>query len=205
MHFAYPGHPPCNLTNGDITTQYDMNEIEKLGLLKMDFLGLRNLTVIDKTVELIYKRLGEKIDINSIPFDDPKVYELFSKGLTVGVFQFESSGMREYLKKLQPKALEDLIAMTALYRPGPMKNINHYIDRSHGKEEVQSIHPLLNEVLEETHGIIVYQEQVMEIAARVAGFTLAEADEMRKAVGKKIKVPAGLLTSKGAFGAPSAR
>ena len=94
--------------------------------------------------------------------------------------------MREYLKKLQPKAIEDLIAMTALYRPGPMKNINHYIDRSHGKEEVQSIHPLLNEVLEETHGIIVYQEQVMEIAARVAGFTLAEADEMRKAVGKKI-------------------
>ncbi len=178
--------PLYKSTNGDITTQYDMNEIEKLGLLKMDFLGLRNLTVIDKTIELIYKRLGKKIDINSIPFDDPKVYELFSKGLTVGVFQFESSGMREYLKKLQPKALEDLIAMTALYRPGPMKNINHYIDRSHGKEEVQSIHPLLNEVLEETHGIIVYQEQVMEIAARVAGFTLAEADEMRKAVGKKI-------------------
>jgi len=178
--------PLYKSTNGDITTQYDMNELEKLGLLKMDFLGLRNLTVIDKTIELVHKRIGKKIDINTIPFDDPKVYELFSKGLTVGVFQFESSGMREYLKKLQPKAIEDLIAMTALYRPGPMKNINHYIDRSHGKEDVQSIHPLLNEVLEETHGIIVYQEQVMEIAARVAGFTLAEADEMRKAVGKKI-------------------
>ena len=119
--------PLYKSTNGDITTQYDMNELEKLGLLKMDFLGLRNLTVIDKTIELVYKRLGKKIDINSIPFDDPKYYELFAKGLTVGVFQFESSGMREYLKKLQPKAVEDLIAMTALYRPGPMKNINQNI------------------------------------------------------------------------------
>ena len=178
--------PLYKSTNDDITTQYDMNELEKLGLLKMDFLGLRNLTVIDKTIDLVNKRLGKKIDINNIPLDDPKVYELFSKGLTVGVFQFESSGMREYLKKLEPKAIEDLIAMTALYRPGPMKNINHYIDRAHGKEKVESIHPLLNEVLKETHGIIVYQEQVMEIAASVAGFTLAEADEMRKAVGKKI-------------------
>ena len=178
--------PLYKSTNDDITTQYDMNELEKLGLLKMDFLGLRNLTVIDKTIDLVNKRLGKKIDINNIPLDDPKVYELFSKGLTVGVFQFESSGMREYLKKLEPKAIEDLIAMTALYRPGPMKNINHYIDRAHGKEKVESIHPLLNEVLKETHGIIVYQEQVMEIAARIAGFTLAEADEMRKAVGKKI-------------------
>ena len=178
--------PLYKSTNDDITTQYDMNELEKLGLLKMDFLGLRNLTVIDKTIGLVYKRLGKKIDIKNIPFDDPKVYELFSKGLTVGVFQFESSGMREYLKKLEPKAIEDLIAMTALYRPGPMKNINHYIDRAHGKEKVEAIHPLLNEILKETHGIIVYQEQVMEIAASVAGFTLAEADEMRKAVGKKI-------------------
>ena len=178
--------PLYKSTNDDITTQYDMNELEKLGLLKMDFLGLRNLTVIDKTIGLVHKRLGKKIDINNIPFDDPKVYELFSKGLTVGVFQFESSGMREYLKKLEPKAIEDLIAMTALYRPGPMKNINHYIDRAHGKEKVEAIHPLLNEILKETHGIIVYQEQVMEIAASVAGFTLAEADEMRKAVGKKI-------------------
>ncbi len=178
--------PLYKSTNGDITTQYDMNELEQLGLLKMDFLGLRNLTVIDKTIGLVYKRLGKKIDIKNIPFDDPKVYELFSKGLTVGVFQFESSGMREYLKKLEPKAIEDLIAMTALYRPGPMKNINHYIDRAHGKEKVEAIHPLLNEILKETHGIIVYQEQVMEIAASVAGFTLAEADEMRKAVGKKI-------------------
>ena len=178
--------PLYKSTNDDITTQYDMNELEKLGLLKMDFLGLRNLTVIDKTIDLVNKRLGKKIDIKNIPLDDPKVYELFSKGLTVGVFQFESSGMREYLKKLEPNAIEDLIAMTALYRPGPMKNINHYIDRAHGKEKVESIHPLLNEVLKETHGIIVYQEQVMEIAARIAGFTLAEADEMRKAVGKKI-------------------
>ena len=178
--------PLYKSTNDDITTQYDMNEIEKLGLLKMDFLGLRTLTVIDKTIGLVHKRLGKKIDIKNIPFDDPKVYELFSKGLTVGVFQFESSGMREYLKKLEPKAIEDLIAMTALYRPGPMKNINRYIDRAHGKEKVESIHPLLNEILKETHGIIVYQEQVMEIAASVASFTLAEADEMRKAVGKKI-------------------
>ena len=178
--------PLYKSTNGDITTQYDMNELEQLGLLKMDFLGLRNLTVIDKTIGLVHKRLGKKIDIKNIPFDDPKVYELFSKGLTVGVFQFESSGMREYLKKLEPKAIEDLIAMTALYRPGPMKNINRYIDRAHGKEKVEAIHPLLNEILKETYGIIVYQEQVMEIAASVASFTLAEADEMRKAVGKKI-------------------
>ena len=126
-----------------ITTQYDMNELEKLGLLKMDFLGLRNLTVIDKTIDLVNKRLGKKIDINNIPLDDPKVYELFSKGLTVGVFQFESSGMREYLKKLEPKAIEDLIAMTALYRPCLMKNINHYIDRAHGKEKVDNLRVVL--------------------------------------------------------------
>jgi DNA polymerase-3 subunit alpha len=164
-----------------------MKELESVGLLKMDFLGLRNLTVIDKAIELIKERLDKDIDINTIPMDDPKVYDLFAKGLTVGVFQFESSGMRDFLKKLKPTGIEGLIAMNALYRPGPMQNIDRYIKRAHGKEKVEYVHPLLEEALKETHGIIVYQEQVMQIANIIAGFTLSEADEMRRAIGKKIR------------------
>jgi DNA polymerase-3 subunit alpha len=127
--------PLYKSSQGDVTSQYDMKGLEDLGLLKMDFLGLRNLTVIDKAVKLI-KEHGVDVDIENLKFDDPKVYKLFAKGMTAGIFQFESSGMREFLKKLKPNELEDLIAMNALYRPGPMNNINTYIDRKHGKKEI---------------------------------------------------------------------
>lgn len=171
---------------GEVTSQYDMKGLEALGLLKMDFLGLRNLTVIDHTVKLLQER-GEKVDIDNLPLDDSDVYKLFSKGLTIGVFQFESSGMREFLKKLKPTQIEDLIAMNALYRPGPMQNIDKFIKRKHGRKKITYQHPALESILEETYGIIVYQEQVMQIANEVAGYTLAEADIMRRAMGKKIK------------------
>ena len=171
---------------GDVTSQYDMKGLETLGLLKLDFLGLRNLTVIDNALKLLKER-GENIDIEKIPMDDAKVYKIFAKGLTIGVFQFESSGMREFLKKLKPTVIEDLIAMNALYRPGPMENIDDFISRKHGKKKIEYAHPVMEAILEETYGIIVYQEQVMQIAHEVAGFTLAEADIMRRAMGKKIK------------------
>ena len=171
---------------GDVTSQYDMKGLETLGLLKLDFLGLRNLTVIDNALKLLKLR-GENVDIEKIPMDDAKVYKIFAKGLTIGVFQFESSGMREFLKKLKPTVIEDLIAMNALYRPGPMENIDDFISRKHGKKKIEYAHPVMEAILEETYGIIVYQEQVMQIAHEVAGFTLAEADIMRRAVGKKIK------------------
>ena len=178
--------PLYKSSTGDVTSQYDMKGLEELGLLKMDFLGLRNLTVIDKAVKLIEKK-GEDIDIDTLSLDDSSVYELFSKGYTIGVFQFESSGMREFLKKLKPTMIEDLIAMNALYRPGPMDNIDNFISRKHGKKKIAYTHPLMEPILKETYGIIVYQEQVMQIAHEIAGFTLAEADVMRRAMGKKIK------------------
>ena len=178
--------PLYKSSSGDITTQYDMKGLEDLGLLKMDFLGLRNLTVINKALELI-KSKGENVEIEEISMEEPEVYSLFSNGLTIGVFQFESSGMREYLKKLKPTALGDLIAMNALYRPGPMNNIDNFIARKHGKKKIEYPHSSLVPILEETYGIIVYQEQVMQIAHDIAGFTLAEADIMRRAMGKKDK------------------
>ena len=178
--------PLYRSSQGDVTSQYDMKGLEELGLLKLDFLGLRNLTVIDNTIKLIQDK-GEKVNIEKIPLDDPKVYKLFAKGLTTGVFQFESSGMREFLKKLKPTAIEDLIAMNALYRPGPMKNIDDFISRKGGKKKIKYSHPSMEPILEETYGIIVYQEQVMQIAHEIAGFSLAEADIMRRAMGKKIK------------------
>jgi len=178
--------PLYKSSQGDITSQYDMKGLEDIGLLKMDFLGLRNLTVIDKTVKLIKDKHGLDIEIDKLQFDDSKVFELFAKGMTVGIFQFESSGMREFLKKLKPTELEDLIAMNALYRPGPMNNINTYIACKHGKKEINYPHPKLEPILKETHGIIVYQEQVMQIANEIGGFSMAEADILRRAMGKKI-------------------
>ena len=178
--------PLYKSTSGDITTQYDMKGLEDLGLLKMDFLGLRNLTVINKTLDLI-KAKGEEIEIEKVSMGEAEVYKLFSNGSTIGVFQFESSGMREYLKKLKPTAIGDLIAMNALYRPGPMNNIDNFIARKHGKKNIEYPHPSLVPILEETYGIIVYQEQVMQIAHDIAGFTLSEADIMRRAMGKKDK------------------
>ncbi|MFQ6604872.1 MAG: DNA polymerase III subunit alpha [Fidelibacterota bacterium] len=170
----------------DITTQYDMKGLEDLGLLKMDFLGLRNLTVINRAIQLIGERRQENINIEKIPMDDPDVYSLFAKGLTIGIFQFESSGMREFLKKLKPTVIEDLIAMNALYRPGPMENIDDFIQRKRGRKKITYLHPSMEPILKETYGIIVYQEQVMQLANAIAGFSLADADIMRRAMGKKI-------------------
>ena len=178
--------PLYKSSTDDITSQYDMKGLEELGLLKMDFLGLRNLTVIDKAIKLIEQK-GETVDLDKLELDNENVYKLFSKGHTIGVFQFESSGMREYLKKLKPSGIEDLIAMNALYRPGPMQNIDDFISRKHGKNKIVYPHPIMEPILKETYGIIVYQEQVMQIAHEIAGFTLAEADIMRRAMGKKIK------------------
>ena len=178
--------PLYKSTTDDITSQYDMKGLEELGLLKMDFLGLRNLTVIDKAVKLIEEK-GQTVNLEKLSFENSNVYDLFSKGNTIGVFQFESSGMREFLKKLKPTVLEDLIAMNALYRPGPMSNIDDFISRKHGEKKIVYPHSLMEPILKETYGIIVYQEQVMQIAHEIAGFTLAEADIMRRAMGKKIK------------------
>ena len=168
-----------------VATQYDKNYIEAAGLLKMDFLGLRTLTQIYKTLELIEENKGKKIDIENIPLDDKKTWKLFQNGDTVAVFQFESLGMRKYLKELKPNRLEDLIAMNALYRPGPMDNIPSFINRKHGREPIEYLHPKLKPILEETYGIIVYQEQVMKIAQDLAGFSLGKADLLRRAMAKK--------------------
>jgi DNA polymerase III subunit alpha len=169
---------------GDITTQYDMKSIEAAGLLKMDFLGLRTLTVIDHAVRMLQAR-GVDVDVRKLPLDDPDTYRIFKQGHTVGVFQFESGGMQEYLKKLEPESIEDLTAMNALYRPGPMTMIDDFINRKHARTPVRYLHPMLETILKETHGIIVYQEQVMQIASELGGFSMAKADILRKAMGKK--------------------
>lgn len=170
-----------------VITQIEMHGVEDLGLLKMDFLGLKNLTIIEETLKLIRDNKGENIKIAELPLEDEKTFELLRKGDTTGVFQLESSGMKRYLKELKPTEFEDIIAMVALYRPGPMELIPQYIKRKHGQEKVSYIHPMLEPVLKNTYGIGVYQEQMMRIARDLAGFTLAEADTLRKAIGKKIK------------------
>ncbi len=167
-----------------VTTQFTMTGCEEIGLLKMDFLGLRTLTVIHDAVKMVRKR-GIELDIDAIPLDDPKTFEIFAEGRTTGIFQFESQGMREYLRKLKPNRIEDLIAMNALYRPGPMENIDTYINRKYGREKIEYLHPKLEPILKETYGIIVYQEQVMRIASELAGFSLGKADLLRRAMGKK--------------------
>ena len=179
--------PLFKTKEGDIATQWTMGWSEAIGLLKMDFLGLRNLTVIQKAEKLISKRLGKAFSVSEAPLDDKKTFKLFGDGLTVGVFQFESSGMQEYLKKLKPSRIEDLIAMNALYRPGPMSMIGEFIDRKYGRHKIEYLHPKLEPILKETYGIIVYQEQVMRIASDLGGFSLAQADLMRRAMGKKKK------------------
>jgi len=170
-----------------IVTQYEMGSIESLGLLKMDFLGLKNLTIIEDTLAKIYAIRKEKVDISLIPLDDKKAYDLLKKGRTVGVFQLESGGMQRYLKQLKPNNFEDVIAMVALYRPGPMELIPDYIAKKNKEKRIEYIHPKLKPILEKTYSILLYQEQVMKIAQELAGFSLAEADILRKAIGKKIK------------------
>lgn len=168
-----------------IVTQFEMHSIEELGLLKMDFLGLKNLTLIEDTVSLVKKLKNIEIDIENLPPEDKKTFKLFQKGETIGVFQLESEGMRKYLKQLKPNKIDDLIAILALYRPGPLALIPEYIAGKHKKKEINYLHPKLKPILQETFGIIVYQEQVMKIAQELAGFTLGEADILRKAIGKK--------------------
>jgi DNA polymerase-3 subunit alpha len=172
----------------ELMTQYNMKDLEDAGLLKMDFLGLRTLTVIENTLEMIRADHQQSIDLSNVPDPDPKTLDLFSHGQTVAIFQFESSGMQDYLRKLKPSSLNDLVAMNALYRPGPMDNIPDFIDRKHGRQKISYIHPKLEPILKETYGIIVYQEQVMRIASEIAGMTLAQADLLRRAMGKKDKV-----------------
>lgn len=166
--------------------QYSMKYAEAAGLVKFDFLGLKTLTVIAKSIELL-KSQNIEIDINHIPLDDDATFEMLSEGKAIGVFQFESKGMRESIKRLKPDSIDDLIALGALYRPGPMDNIPTYIDCKHGIQEINDIHPKLRELLRETFGVIIYQEQVMEIAKILAGYTLGAADLLRRAMGKKIK------------------
>lgn len=178
--------PLANAVSQDeIVTQFNMKDIEDAGLLKMDFLGLRTLTIIRDTISLIKKNHNIEIDIDNIPFDDEKTYKLFWRGQTTGVFQFESPPMREYLRRLKPTSLKDLAAMNALYRPGPMDFIDDFIERKFERREVTYIHPLLEPILKETYGIIVYQEQVIQIANKIGGLSLAEADILRRAMGKK--------------------
>src|SRR5437899_12326367 len=171
----------------EITTQWSMKDIERIGLLKMDFLGLSTMTLIDDCLREIEKTTGEKLDIDRIPLDDPKTYQIFQDGQTYGIFQFESSGMRDILRKAKPQALEDLIALNALYRPGPLRSgmVDDFIARKGGKVEIKYELPQLEPILRETYGVIAYQEQVMRLARELAGFTLGEADILRKAMGKK--------------------
>ncbi len=169
-----------------IVIQYEMHAVENLGLLKMDFLGLSNLTIIEQALDIIDKIHQQKINIDNIPLADAKTFKLFQDGRTTGVFQFESAGMKRYLKQLQPNELEDIIAMVALYRPGPIEYIPDYIAGKHGRKKPQYLHPKLKPILEKTYGVAVYQEQLLRIARDLAGFTYGEADILRKAVGKKI-------------------
>ncbi|HEX2443301.1 MAG TPA: DNA polymerase III subunit alpha [Vicinamibacterales bacterium] len=171
----------------EITTQLAMKEIERIGLLKMDFLGLSTLTLLDDCVRHIAETTGVQIDLDALPLDDAKTYQLFCEGQTYGIFQFESSGMRDTLRKAKPQCLEDLIALNALYRPGPLRGgvVDDYIARKHGRVEIKYELPQLEPVLKETYGVIAYQEQVMRLASDLAGFTMGEADLLRKAMGKK--------------------
>ncbi len=182
---------------GVITTQYAMGPIEDLGLLKMDFLGLSNLTIIKNTLRIIRKVHGEKIELSELPLDDKKTFDLLARGDTTGVFQLESSGMKRYLKQLKPTVFEDIIAMVALYRPGPMQWIEDFIARKHGKRKIEYFHQAMEEALQNTYGVIVYQEQVMQISKDLCGFTGGQADTLRKGIAKKI--PAVLKKMKEEF------
>jgi len=183
--------PLQKLSRGDegselVMTQFPMEDIARIGLLKMDFLGLANLTVLARAKEIIKKTRGLDIDLKKIPLNDQKTFELLSAGETVGVFQLEGSGMRRYIKELKPSVFSDIAAMVALYRPGPMEQIPHFIRSKHGQEPIRYPHPVLEKYLEETYGVIVYQEQVLFIVRAFAGYSLGQADVFRKAMGKKI-------------------
>ncbi len=177
--------PLYKTTDDTVVTQFPMGTLEDLGLLKMDFLGLKTLSIVGKALENIEKRHGNVINIEEVKLDDKNTFNLLSEGETTGIFQLESSGMRSVLKELMPNKFEDIIAVVALYRPGPMEQIPVFIKSKHGMKEIKYSHPVLEPILNETYGVIVYQEQIMEIAARMAGFTLGQADLLRRAIGKK--------------------
>lgn len=170
---------------GVVSTQYPMGPVEELGLLKMDFLGLSNLTIINNALRIVRRAYGQEIDLSTLPLDDEKTYELFQRGDTTGVFQLESAGMKRYLRELKPTVFDDIIAMVALYRPGPMQFIDSFIKRKHGQEQITYLHPGMENSLKNTYGILVYQEQFMQISKEWCGFTGGQADTLRKAVGKK--------------------
>lgn len=183
-----PEYTPLFKTDDQVTTQYDMGALEKIGLLKMDFLGLKTLTVIDDTVKIVKRTRSLEVKIHDIPFDDKATYDMLGQGDALGVFQLESSGMRDLLKKMKPSRFGDLVALLALYRPGPLGSgmVDDFIRRMHNPSLIQYDHPKLEPVLKETYGIILYQEQVMKIVSELAGFSLAKADLLRRAMGKKI-------------------
>lgn len=183
----HPLYDYAPLTKGDtgLLTQWTMTEAERIGLLKIDFLGLRNLSIIHQIMSQVKKDLGIQIDIEKIPFDDKKVFELLSQGDTTGIFQLESDGVRSVLKKLNPEHFEDIVAVTSLYRPGPMEEIPTYITRRHNPNKVQYLHPDLEPILKNTYGVIIYQEQIMQIASTFANFSYGEADILRRAMSKK--------------------
>ena len=182
--------PVCVIKDKDtdedvLVTQYDGHVVETVGLIKMDFLGLKNLTIIKNCVNMVKKGRGEEVDVDHLPLDDELTYKLFCDGNTVGVFQFESAGMQKYLRELQPHVIDDLIAMNALYRPGPMDNIPEFIDRKQGRKPISYDIPVMEKYLKDTYGITVYQEQVMLLSRLLAGFTRGQSDTLRKAMGKK--------------------
>ena len=173
----------------EVVTQYEMGAVEALGLLKMDFLGLRNLSIIERTLELIEGSTGSRIDIDDVALDDSRTFELLRRGDTIGVFQLEGGPMRALIRSLQPDKFDDVVALVALYRPGPMGANMHnlYADRKNGRKPIEPLHPAITPILEDTYQIMVYQEQVMQVAQEMAGYSMAEADTLRKAMGKKIK------------------
>ncbi len=179
--------PLVRFGDGGINTQYDMDWIERIGLLKMDFLGLRNLTVMENAVAEIRRTVDSQFDLTRIPFDDAPTYEMLARGETMGVFQLESEGMKRVCAELQPSRFEDVVALVALFRPGPMELIPQYIANKHGRAKRQYLHPKLEPILAETYGIPIYQEQVMQMARELAGFSMGEADELRKVMSKKQK------------------
>ncbi|HXV28283.1 MAG TPA: DNA polymerase III subunit alpha, partial [bacterium] len=181
-------HVPLFKTNEQISTQYSMKELEKIGLLKMDFLGLKTLTMIDQTLKIVKRTRSLEIDLEKVPLDDQAAYEMLGRAESMGVFQLESSGMRDLLKKMKPTCFDHLVALLALYRPGPLGSgmVDDFIRRIHNPSLIKYDHPALEPVLKETYGVILYQEQVMKIVSDLAGFTLAQADSLRRAIGKKI-------------------
>jgi DNA polymerase-3 subunit alpha len=171
--------------HGEIVTQYDMNGVEQLGLLKMDFLGLRNLTVLDVTREYVRTNRGDEVDVDDLDLADPKVYEMLQRGDSDGIFQLESEGMRRLLALLKPDRFEQIMALIALYRPGPMEQIPAYIERKNDESKIAYLHPVLEDITKETYGILVYQEQIVSLLQKIAGYSPGDADMVRKAIGKK--------------------